>query len=182
MSQIEYYQVLKSIIYALMLTNILNGWNKMFWEYKTITIYWAHLLLMIALFLLIILKFYNGFNNHNIQTIDFALKIIPEISSQIALYFLVFQSVPQKTKNVNLREFFESQKIKIVISLWVYMAVQLLFDVFFIKHVTLITEGPLVLALVILPITVYLKRNWLLEALIVVLTLQVLLNMYYVRF
>lgn len=130
MSNEEYYLVLESIFYGLILAKILNGWSKMIRSYGEFTLYWIHLVWTLAIFLTVIQSYsselsldgkleYSGI----MKGVDIFYHIVLGPS---LLYIASNQSFPNKIEGTDFKEYSLDVRRKFMIPIVLFIAYQMI--------------------------------------------------------
>lgn len=112
MKEFEYLLAFESILYGLLVTKFLDGWNTLLVHRKEIKFYWPHTLLSISLFLGTVGRFKSRFYSPDFDSIGPGWVVLSNIFLPIALiYFTLYQLFPPESKGVDLKEHLESDRL-----------------------------------------------------------------------
>ena len=131
MSKLEYYHVFEAILYGLIVTKLFLGWNNLIQNRKSLQVYWAHILLTLDCFLIVVIRYHNQLHMSHIEAIDtpfgflYHVILIPG-----TFYFVIHQAFPREFKKTNYRELLSSERPSILYPLVIYTALNGIENVF----------------------------------------------------
>ncbi|WP_462248628.1 hypothetical protein [Ekhidna sp.] len=106
MSTQEYYHVFESIIYAAIVTQLLSGWYRMFSNWDSIRLYWAHSAFTIITFILVVDRYFRFQSmEHFNGVVNTATFILYIVLAPAVFYILTLLLFPTKMKGNDLKVF-----------------------------------------------------------------------------
>jgi len=123
MTKLEYYHVFEAIIYGLIVTKLFLSWNNLIQHRSCIKLYWAHLILTLNCFLIVIIRYHNQLHMNHIQTIEIPFGFLYNvILIPGTFYFAIHQAFPIRFENTDFRELMSKERPAILYPLVIYAA------------------------------------------------------------
>lgn len=115
MDRTEYYHVFASLFYALVVAEILIGWNRMIAVRKTIKLYWAHLCFTVLYFFMLMADYSWTFYINASGLVDSVFTFFLFVAIKPATYFFAaYQAFPKDPEGVDFKEFFKLKRKEIL--------------------------------------------------------------------
>jgi hypothetical protein len=115
MDRIEYYDVFASLFYALVIAEILIGWNRMIAVRKTIKLYWAHVCFTVLYLFMLMADYSWTFYTGVYNLVDSVFTFFLFVAIKPATYFFAaYQAFPKDPEGVDFKEFFKLKRKEIL--------------------------------------------------------------------
>ena len=118
MSTFEFYLTFEAILYGLIVTKFLSGWNDLIANSKNVKFYWAHVIFTFECFAGLMIRIKGRLISEDWKAIEnvyqmmFYIILIPAL-----LYFVFHQSFPPKDKTHDIKQFIVERRLHIFIPL-----------------------------------------------------------------
>ena len=123
MTKLEYYHVFEAILYGLIVAKLFLGWNNLIQNRKSIRVYWAHILLTIDCFLIVVIRYHNQLHMSHIEATEIPFGFLYHvILIPGTFYFVIHQAFPKDFEKTDFRELILNERPSIFYPLVIYTA------------------------------------------------------------
>jgi hypothetical protein len=137
MSEIGFYLTFEALLYGLIVTKLLLGWNEMISNWKDVKFYWAHTLFTIEMFFMLMIRFKGRLISDDYENIENVYQVIFHMVSVPALiYFVIHQSFGNNIKTIDMKQFVTERRLHIFIPLLVLWFISVI-DIYLVKDYAL---------------------------------------------
>jgi hypothetical protein len=146
MTSTEYLIIFESLIYGIVVTQIILGWGKMIQHRREFKVYWAYIGFTIAMFLTAVQNFYSSQDAAHYSLVFNSLTFLIFVLMQPTVISIITGIImPDSFENLDLREHIKAEFAPIATAFGAFFAVQIPSNIlqhgpeplFFVPHVIL---------------------------------------------